>query len=305
MKNSHIELLPVLPKELKNASLESNLAVFIGAGISRLLGCWGWGKLADSLIESLYKEKLIKFKEKTSLLSESNRLTKITIAKSIFSENRKEEIFFNVLEKSLKYEKQLIKNLPNQNVHDIYDYIYNLGGLNITTNGDALFHKNFIKENIIYNKEEFKPELLETDLKNTLIKIHGSITSRKTMVFSLSEYINRYKDDFLSFINEVFDKYRILFIGYGLEELDLLRPLVNSNPKEMKHFLLKAFYLNEDRLLTFYKSYFKELGINVIGYALDEKGYDQIIEIIKEWGKEIKESRSIEEFSEIDNLLKD
>ena len=44
-----ITSLPELPDEIKEASNKEKLAIFIGAGISRFLGCDSWATLVYNL----------------------------------------------------------------------------------------------------------------------------------------------------------------------------------------------------------------------------------------------------------------
>lgn len=47
MTDNMIEQIPPLPKEIVEAVNIENLAIFIGAEVSRLIGCMGWDQLAQ------------------------------------------------------------------------------------------------------------------------------------------------------------------------------------------------------------------------------------------------------------------
>jgi hypothetical protein len=47
-----ISRIPEVPGEVRDAVNNGTLAVFIGAGVSRLVGCEGWDTLARNLIRS-------------------------------------------------------------------------------------------------------------------------------------------------------------------------------------------------------------------------------------------------------------
>ena len=53
-----IELLPDLPREIIEAYEDKRLVLFVGAGISRLVGCKGWNELADELINAVFQPEL-------------------------------------------------------------------------------------------------------------------------------------------------------------------------------------------------------------------------------------------------------
>ena len=45
--------MPCLPEGIIEAYKERKLVVFIGAGISRLMGCMGWDEMADRLVRAV------------------------------------------------------------------------------------------------------------------------------------------------------------------------------------------------------------------------------------------------------------
>ena len=54
MTNNVIYLIPPLPKETVEAVNNEKLAVFIGAGVSRLVGCMSWDRLAQNLLNRCF-----------------------------------------------------------------------------------------------------------------------------------------------------------------------------------------------------------------------------------------------------------
>ena len=55
MSSKKIERLPAPPKAIIEAVNNGTLAVFIGAGVSRIIGCKGWDELARNLVEKCFK----------------------------------------------------------------------------------------------------------------------------------------------------------------------------------------------------------------------------------------------------------
>ena len=49
-----IELSPKLPQGIIDAYERRELVIFIGAGISRLMGCQGWDDMANNLIRNIF-----------------------------------------------------------------------------------------------------------------------------------------------------------------------------------------------------------------------------------------------------------
>ena len=114
-----IPKIPPVPKEIVEAVNNETLAVFIGAGVSRLIGCMGWDQLARNLVERCFSAKkkdgsrIINFKERETLIQ--NKDPKKTICYYLLKNNGFENIFYKELENSLKADEEL---LMSQNIYD-------------------------------------------------------------------------------------------------------------------------------------------------------------------------------------------
>jgi RAB protein geranylgeranyltransferase component A len=75
--------IPKIPEGIIQSVNNKNLAIFIGAGVSRLLGCKGWNDLANNLLDLCVKNNYIEKKERDVILQEDNK-KKITISYNIF-----------------------------------------------------------------------------------------------------------------------------------------------------------------------------------------------------------------------------
>jgi len=134
-----IPKIPPVPKEIVEAVNNETLAVFIGAGVSRLIGCMGWDQLARNLVKRCFSAKkkdgsiIINFKERETLIQNKDPKKTITICYYLLKNNGFENIFYEELVNSLKADEEL---LMSQN---IYDELYRLRGLFITTNVDEYF----------------------------------------------------------------------------------------------------------------------------------------------------------------------
>ena len=280
--SSKITPVPPLPKEILNAVNNENLAVFIGAGVSRLVGCLAWTELAKNLVNRCFTEKrsdgssLINYKEKDTLIQNLDNKKTITICHYILKEAGLEAAFFDEMKKALKEGEKLIS--PN-----IYDELYKLRGLFITTNADTHFDRLFNPTNVLYKETDFVPNRIDREY---LYHVHGSIQDQGSIVFTVHQYLKRYNNpQFRDFLKRILDKYVVLFIGYGLSEFELLDFLFEKfdsrKKKELKHFILLPFYRGEENILNFEQAYYNTLGITVLPYEKDEKGYYQLYEVIK------------------------
>jgi len=282
-----IPLIPQIPNEIIEAVNRNNLVVFSGAGVSRLqsIGCLGWDQLAKNLLERCYKEKKINFKEKEYLLNISDHRKIITIAYKLFK--KIEFPFWDemriALKEGEKY-KRLIK-VPN-----VYNDIYQLRGINITTNADNHFDRLFTENNIIFKEYQFDPMNIE---RTKIYHLHGSIKEPSTLVFTLSKYFNLYQKVKISaFLTKVFSEYTVLFIGYGLGEFELLEYLflhnnADKSQLQSQKFILIPYYRGEGNLVKMDQSYFEDMRITVIPFAKDDNGYNQLSDIIQNWREEI------------------
>lgn len=145
-KTQRIITNPKIPEEIEKAINENKFIIFIGAGVSRLVGCISWNELACRLIEECYKKKdekekrLIDYRERELLLQLNDAKKQITIAKDILENND----FYRIMEESLKI---------NKNKENVYEYIKELNGVCITTNADKALDEYYEEKNIKYMEQ--------------------------------------------------------------------------------------------------------------------------------------------------------
>ena len=237
-----IELIPELPPDIGEAVNDNRLAVFIGAGVSRLVGCMGWNELAQKLVNKCYETKgndgnfCLKFKEKETLCNYNDHKKTITICHHLLKINGKEDIYDEVLKKALAGDSKLLSS------RNIYDDLYGLRGIFVTTNADEHFDKKFLKRRIVYEIDDYAASNIE---RNTLYHIHGSIKDKSSLIFCLPDYIRRYNEAaFMKFLKKIFKENVVLFVGYGLSEFELLDYVITKydHQPELPKFLLRHYY---------------------------------------------------------------
>lgn len=291
-----IEELPNLPEELKTAAENKELVIFIGAGISRYLGCSSWDDLARKLLNKCEKIGEINFLEKKSFLENSNKKKIITICNSILPK----EDFMECMKKSLN-DENVKKDNPEL---EIYKDLFNLSNRFVTTNADRnidqLFHEKQIKFNE-FNKIDIKKSTI-------LYKIHGSLEEETSLIFTTSRYISQYNNpNFIDFLQTIFMKYNVLFVGYGLEEFEVLDHLMTKAYKTntVRHYYVTGYFEHEEKIANLDKKYFETMGIGLIPYQFNEKGYEQLKEVIKKWSESIKRETLImpKRYKEIDEFM--
>lgn len=278
-----ISRIPEVPDEIRDAVNGGTLAVFIGAGVSRLVGCEGWDALAKHLVNRCHREGIINYRENDTLSQIQDHKKTITICYHLCNQDGRADVFYEELNRSLR-EGAAIET-PN-----IYDYIYRPSGLFITTNADTHFDRLFDPPNIFYRASDFREDRLDS---TNLYHIHGSVKDRNSLIFTVSAYMQRYTQDpeFRRFLERIFREYTVLFLGYGVAEFEILDFILRENPRNLasapRHFMLSAFYRGEENILKYEQAYYNDLGIKVLGYEKDAIGYRQLTEVVRHWKEEI------------------
>jgi len=275
---------PDVPPQLIEKINDEKLCFFLGAGVSKLIGCRGWKETASKLVERCYQLGCINtFKKKDSILRIDNPKKVITICYNLLCKSNLEKEFFAEIEKSLIADPELVRK------YNIYDELKGISAVYITTNIDNHFDKSFANR-IIYDEKDF---LATNIFPDKLYKIHGTIEKTNSVVFTVPTYFTRYRNPkFKAFLKQIFAIYSIVFLGYGLEEFEILDFLMETFSEEHSqgnHWILLPYYESEGYLKDYDEEYFSSLGINVIGYKKDQEGYRQLYKVIKKWNSEIKE----------------
>lgn len=272
----------VFSPDILNAFENRKLFFFLGAGVSRIMGIPGWDEFANNLI----KKTCVSYEEKNILSSITDNKEKITIAYNRFKQKKQEKQFFKIFGNALKPNRNVYKNKEN-----IYEILAQFDATFLTTNADNLFQKVLGKERC---HDDYDCQLLKNELyrqQNHLFYLHGhydATNNNDKLVFTAPQYVARYNDEkFKEFLKAIFlEDNVILFVGYGLNEFELIDYIITktgySNKEKRKVYLLQGFCENDDILYEAKKTYFESLNIALIPYNLTKKGYDALIDVLKE-----------------------
>jgi aryl-alcohol dehydrogenase-like predicted oxidoreductase len=128
---------------------------------------------------------------------------------------------------------------------------------------------------------------------------------RESMVLTTADYLDCYsshridgkgnhENPFLTFLQTLFQLKNVLFIGYGLNELEVLEYVVQKGIKippntreEPRHYVLQGFFSHERELARSLESYFRQFGIGLLPFSRDERDWDQLGVVIKYLAREI------------------
>lgn len=271
------------PDELVQAGLNGDLVFFVGAGASMLLGLPSWNGLAGKVLEDLRLLKYLNYSEIEQLKSLDPK-KQLSIAYSIAEDN--------------DHNLDLTKFFTGETEGDsIYKAINDIGCSCVTTNYDELLSPRFddakdgsstaVPLKRVFERDKFFANLLNEP--GTVVHLHGSISNPESMIVTTRQYLEHYDNENVNeFLGELFAKKTVLFIGYGLEETEILEHILRrgstKNTKERKRFALQGFFRSQIPLYNnLHKYYEKSFGVHLLGFDRDHEGYKQSEEIIKKW----------------------
>jgi hypothetical protein len=310
---------------LITAAQRGDLLLFVGAGVSRIVGSPSWEGLAKKHLDFIFDCGLINYSEYKHLEKQNPRKL-LSICKELTSKDVKGRSFN--IQKVLEDD---IRSTPNT-YSDIYQYLDNFNCPYVTTNFDGFLDSDLIlleattggdaskvnpvKKTIYHHYSDLQdPALLKP---HDVAHIHGSLhdPQLRPLVLTIKEYFRAYSrsktdgvTDLPEFLARLFKEKVVLFMGYGLEEYEILEFVVNNieDPTDMRHYMLSPFMKEESNIIPLQRTYYKQLGINLIPFSISCIGYQQLYNVIKEWskiiGKSSKPKTFLDDLSTIDSVL--
>lgn len=298
-----------IPEGLIQAASLGTLVPFIGAGASSIAGCPRWGEFADRALDSLVRDGTLSAAQRSQLSSLSPRV-KLSVAKLTAARAGSVIRYRDILHPSKEWS-------AHSEGRRLYGYISALSSRFVTTNYDDWLNlvlplpeldlaptepTKSIREEQQRQKLDL-PEDITADrflTPNTVVHLHGSLDDPSKMIMSTSDYIHRYANDrilasgdrenpVLRFLEYLFQENTVLFIGYGLEELEILEYVImkarasgEKKSNVAKHYLLQGFFSFEADLLKYLQDYFlEECGIELIPFSRDRNDWMQLTEVVK------------------------
>ncbi len=274
---------PKLPDEITEAAKAGNLVLFIGAGISRMVGHPLWDGFADEVIEQLVDNEVIDHHEKSLINALPDPRKRLSIAKILDDEN------------GSKVDYKEIFSLDKKE-SDIYQFINQYECSFITTNYDKL-----ITPEVSVTKPEaewrvFKRQDLlnvKLDTKGAVIHLHGCVDDPRSMVVTTKDYLEHYvSKEVPKFLTYLFSNKTVLFLGYGLEETEILEYVLKSSNQtgeaQKRLFILQGLFNAEKPLFNKLKSYYEQsFNAQLIVFPRDHHDYNQQRTIVKKWVDEL------------------
>lgn len=298
------DLSAYVPDQLiKDAAKHGELVVFVGAGASMLCGSPDWRGFANQVVGALEMSSVLSFLEAEQLRGLGDFRRTLSIAMALAKEKGI----------AIDFDKILHPSNAAAIGAELYDLLSGLRPVFVTTNydkwlddtgpeelsvevrggGESEPAKGPIRRPKYYLREHLSSALLAE--RGAVIHLHGSYTDPSSMVVSLKDYIEHYADQRVqAFLSAMFKNYTVLFVGYGLAELEVLDHIIRSNESlqtdvvEPRHFLLYAYRSTELVQTGFVERFFRDqCGVRVIPYCIDTKGYQEVVEVFKGWEAEL------------------
>ena len=325
--------IPPIPDGLREAALIGKLIPFIGAGASRLAGCPGWSEFADGALRQLIDKGKFTHSQLDQVKHLSPRI-KLSIATSIAADAKTPIDYDILLHPSPRADHKKGQRL--------YNSLFALGTIFVTTNYDRWLDERIAEPapgatpavspatspssrvmRSIFKIDDFLPAVLTQP--NTVIHLHGSVVDPSGMILTTHDYIERYANDrgaegsatenrALTLLEHLFEHHTVLFIGYGLEELEILEYVIlkarrqrNTTDNEARHYLLSGFFSHQSTLLSSMRDYYlRECGIELIPFLRDQKDHSQLLEVLEDFAQRMPASAPLvlQEEQELEDLAR-
>lgn len=250
---------PSFTPDLLDDFVRGRVAIFLGAGVSAAVSTRAgqsirtWAAFLEDTAKST-ADRSIK-SEVTDLLEKGDYLFACEILKEYFGE-RWEGVLKNEFEKIGDLSKLQLAILGLQQ------------RILVTTNFDLFLESNWDRANPqathhLQVKNGLSAECFAAfrDDQPYLIKLHGSINSPDSMIFSLSDYASKAHSNwqYSSFVETLLCTHTVLFIGFSMKDAaitNLLEIYAQKYPKSRPHYAFMPDF-SSDRRVRIMKNYRK------------------------------------------------
>lgn len=313
--SNEIPLIPTIPLGLRDAAQRGTLVPFVGAGVSMLGGCPSWAKLADDALAACIKAEKFNHGQHEQIRYLVPRM-KLSIARAIEVEHDLQIDYAKLIEP-----ENYSSNAAGRRV---YRSLGKLGKTFVTTNYDSWLDTEIADTKVsiedtaakgdststtprtrrrIIDVNDFTPSNLNQD--NCVFHLHGSVCDPRGMIMTTRDYIRRYANDrssddparenrTLTFLEFLFQQRTVLFVGYGLEDLEILEYVVqkakqqtSSGPPQARHFMLQGFFEHQYELMRSMSQYYAQCDIELLPFRRDQRDWAQLIEVLEEFANAI------------------
>lgn len=277
---------PDVPAEIENAAQSGELVVFVGAGISRLIKCPSWDGFADKVLEQLVPSG-INYYELSQIKGIADPKKRLSIAKIV------------ARKKGIKIDYESIFQVTRA-PGNVYSHLNSFNSSFVTTNYEKYLSPDSRKADPEEEWRFYKREQLlrvNLDKNGNVVHIHGCLDDPDNMVITTKDYLDHYSGkEVQEFLRYLFETKTVLFLGYGLDEIEVLEYILKrgeaaAKPGEerIRRFILQGFFNAEMALYNLLRDYYQEsFATELIGFPKDFMDYDHQTEILAAWSKKLK-----------------
>ena len=306
--------IPDIPPVLQDAARRGRLIPFVGAGVSVLAGCPTWNELADGALCACIDQNKFTYSQLAQIEHLLPRV-KLSLARGLELEHGFKINFRKLIEPP-------ISDAKKETGRQVYQSLGKLGRTFVTTNYDGWLDTEFAdqpapiappagpqtttdnapsRRQRIHEVNEFTPANL--NMSGTVFHLHGSLVAPEGMIMTTREYIKRYRNDHsdgdparenrtLTFLDYLFSNKTVLFVGYGLEDLEILEYVIqkarmapSNGQAEAKHFMLQGYFSHQTELMRSLTQYYRQCDIQLLPFLRDERNWAQLIDVLEEYAR--------------------
>jgi len=209
---------------------------------------------------------------------------------------------------------------PSVPLSPVYRDLYSIGAVFVTTNYDTWLDEEAGRTSPTLGAIEDGPEpeqqaigiqsrqpgqvffrradltVEKLALPGSVIHLHGSLKDTGTMVLTTRKYLDHYGADTVrDFLDELFLRYTVLFVGYGLEEEEILSHIMRGGypekvrEKEKRHYRLFPTFSYQNALFDYLSRYYlNHCNVELVGFCTDKQGDSLLEKVVTEWAWQIR-----------------
>lgn len=302
--------LPDMPPGLREAAQQGRLVPFVGAGASRIAGCPGWSDFADRSLRALISAGKLSYAQFDQIAHLPPRV-KLSVCRQLATQHEVE----------IEYKKILAPNgYSDARGLRLYGALGKLGDVSVTSNYDEwgdldrtlpplplissstpITPPPSSSRNVFYKHEDFTAANLARP--GSVFHLHGSVADPAGMIMTTHDYVQHYQNDqftakasgenvILTFLDHLFRHKTVLFVGYGLDELEILEYVIlkarqqKQSDTAIRHYILQGYFSHEMEWMRHMHQYYaNECGIELIPFRRDAKDYDQLLDVLDNFVK--------------------
>lgn len=262
-------------------TIKNGTCVFFGAGVSKLAGYRLWDELKYEMINYFWENR-------KRIISQRKLELDFSLVQNLKKHPDIIEVFdcLYVLDKFLFNDgiKEIFSKDEKKEKPAIYHELGKLNNNNnffITTNIDKGFER-FL--GIAKKRINVFPSFNSNDVP-LLTYLHGIIDDSTTWVFTRNQYDSAYIIDSKPctlFLKDIFEKYSVLFIGYGLMDFEI-KQAISLTSKRKEHYWLEATSRSMTDHLSIRATTLQEnYNIQLISYSVDGQGHSVILKLLNQ-----------------------